>query len=69
LELEEDGTPIAGVSGGIAAEGDRINLEADDDLRIRAGNAGAVRVVVNGVQLGAMGADGAVVEWRIRRGQ
>ena len=69
LELEEDGTPVAGVSGGIAADGDRITVEADDDLRIRAGNAGAVRLVVNGVQLGAMGADGAVVEWRIRSGQ
>ena len=69
LELEEDGAPVTGVSGTIAADGDRISLEADDDLRIRAGNAGAVRVVVNGVQLGAMGADGAVVEWRIRRGR
>ena len=69
LELEEDGTPVAGLSGGIAADGDRITLEADDDLRIRAGNAGAVRLVVNGVQIGAMGADGAVVEWQIRRGR
>jgi cytoskeletal protein RodZ len=67
LELEEDGTPVGGVSGRIAADGDRITVEADDDLRIRAGNAGAVRLVVNSVQLGAMGADGAVVEWRIRR--
>ena len=69
LEVEEDGTPVDGVSGGIAEEGDRITVEADDDIRIRAGNAGAVRVVVNGVQLGAMGTDGAVIEWRIRRGR
>jgi cytoskeletal protein RodZ len=66
LEVDEDGTPVDGVSGGIAADGDSISLEADDELRIRAGNAGAVRLVVNGVQVGAMGADGAVVEWRIR---
>jgi len=66
LEVDEDGTPVDGVSGGIAADGESISLEADDELRIRAGNAGAVRLVVNGVQVGAMGADGAVVEWRIR---
>ena len=64
--MEEDGTPVADVSGGIASDGDSIALEADDEVRIRAGNAGAVRLVVNGIGLGAMGADGAVVEWRIR---
>lgn len=67
LELDEDGTPVAGMSGAIASDGDAIDLEADDSLRIRAGNAGAVRLVVNGIGLGAMGGDGAVVEWRIER--
>jgi cytoskeletal protein RodZ len=67
LELDEDGTPVAGTSGGIASDGDVIDLEADDALRIRAGNAGAVRLVVNGIGLGAMGGGGAVVEWRIER--
>jgi cytoskeletal protein RodZ len=66
LEVEEDGTAVADVSGAIASDGDSVTLEADDELRIRAGNAGAVRLVVNGIGLGAMGADGAVVEWRIR---
>jgi cytoskeletal protein RodZ len=69
LEVEEDGTPVTDVSGGIASDGDSVTLEADDELRIRAGNAGAVRLVVNGIGLGAMGADGAVVEWRIRPGE
>jgi cytoskeletal protein RodZ len=69
LEVEEDGTPVADVSGGIASDGDSVSLEADGEVRIRAGNAGAVRLVVNGIGLGAMGADGAVVEWRIRAGQ
>ena len=40
---------------------------ADESLRIRVGNAGAVRLVVNGIDLGAMGESGAVVEWRITR--
>ncbi len=69
LEVEEDGTPVPDLSGGIASDGDSVTLEADDELRIRAGNAGAVRLVVNGIGLGAMGEEGAVVEWRIRPGQ
>jgi cytoskeletal protein RodZ len=69
LEVEEDGTPVEGVSGGIAAAGDRVNLSADDDIRILAGNAGAVRLTINGIGIGAMGGDGAVVEWRITRAE
>jgi cytoskeletal protein RodZ len=65
LEADEDGTPVAGVSGAIAAPGDRVDLRANDELRIRAGNAGAVRLTINGIGIAAMGADGAVVEWRI----
>jgi cytoskeletal protein RodZ len=66
VELDEDGTAAAG-SGSIASDGDEISLEAEEALRIRVGNAGAVRVTVNGVALGTMGGDGAVVEWRIQR--
>ena len=65
IEVDEDGTPVAGVSGGIVAEGDRIDLEAAESIRIRAGNAGAVRITINGIGLGAMGDGGVVVEWRI----
>jgi hypothetical protein len=67
LEVEEDGTPIAGVSGGIVADGENVELMASDNLRIRAGNAGAVQVILNGITIGEMGGDGAVVEWRITR--
>lgn len=68
LELDEDGVPVAGTSGGIASDGDVIELEADDSLRIRAGNAGAIRISINGIGLGTMGGNGAVVEWRIEPG-
>ncbi|MEO6295332.1 MAG: RodZ domain-containing protein [Candidatus Limnocylindria bacterium] len=67
LEVEQDGTPVAGVSGSIAADGETIALSAVDDVRIRAGNAGAVRLTLNGITIGAMGAGDAVVEWRITR--
>ena len=29
LEVEEDGTPVAGVSGAIAAPGDRVDLSGE----------------------------------------
>ena len=66
VELDADGS-AADASGSIASDGDEISLEANASLRIRVGNAGAVRVTINGVGLGAMGADGAVIEWRIQR--
>jgi len=67
LEVEQDGTPVADVSGSIALDGDSIAFSAEGDVRIRAGNAGAVRLTLNGINIGAMGADDAVVEWRITR--
>ena len=32
---------------------------------VRAGNAGAVSLTINGVSMGAMGGPGEVVTWRI----
>ena len=66
VELDEDGE-AAETSGSIASDGDRITLQADETLRIRVGNAGAVRVSINGITVGTMGGDGAVVEWRVER--
>jgi cytoskeletal protein RodZ len=67
LELDEDGAPRIEIWGRNAADGDTIDIEADDELRIRSGNAGVVWLTVNGVRFGPMGGDGAVVEWRITR--
>lgn len=67
LEVEVDGTPIAGTSGGIVEDGEEVALAAEREVRILAGNAGAARLTLNGIALGAMGAPGAVVEWRITR--
>ncbi|HET8571065.1 MAG TPA: RodZ domain-containing protein [Candidatus Limnocylindria bacterium] len=65
LEVVQDGSPMAGISGGISQPGDTIKLAADGEIRIRAGNAAAVEVTINGVRIGKMGKSGAVVEWRI----
>ena len=54
-------------SGGISNDGKHIDLAATTMIRILAGNAGAVRLLINGVGIGFMGADGAVVEWQIAR--
>jgi len=67
LELDEDGDPKRGVSGRNVPAGTRVTLEASQSLRIRVGNAGAVELVINGIDLGAMGDPGDVVEWRITR--
>jgi cytoskeletal protein RodZ len=67
LELDEDGQPKRNVSGRNVAGGTRVTLSARSSLRIRVGNAGVVRLVVNGIDLGAMGDPGDVVEWRITR--
>jgi hypothetical protein len=41
--------------------GQHIPLEADRVIAVRAGDAGAVRVTVDGRDLGILGADGQVV--------
>jgi hypothetical protein len=67
LELDEDGQPKAGVSGGISQRGATVALSAKTELRIRCGNAGVVELSINGVTIGPMGAPGEVVEWQITR--
>ncbi len=67
LLLEEDGALVEEISGRNASEGDEIEIQGDDTLRIRVGNAGAVRITINGIDLGLMGDDAQVVEWRVAR--
>lgn len=67
LELEEDGVPKADISGRNLEAGTTVDLRARRSIRIRAGNAAAVGLSMNGVTIGAMGQPGAVVEWRIER--
>jgi len=65
LEVDQDGEPIPNVSGTVVTEGTSIELAATGNLRVRAGNAGAVQLTLNGLTIGAMGGGGQVVEWRI----
>ena len=68
LEVDQDGVPLGGTSGTVVAEGATVTASARESLRVRAGNAGAVSVTINGITIGAMGDSGAVIEWRITRG-
>jgi len=67
LEIDQDGQPLADVSGTIATDGETVTLSATREWRIRAGNAGAVHLTINGIAVGPMGAGGQVIEWRITR--
>lgn len=67
LEVDADGTPVADLSGTILVDGRALQVSGDRELRIRAGNAGAVQITVNGIMIGTMGDPGGVVEWRITR--
>ena len=64
VEIDQDEQPIQ-ASGSIVHSGESLTLTATTELRILAGNAGAIRLTVNGISIGAMGGDRAVVEWLI----
>ena len=67
LEIDEDGQPKTGISGRNADPGTTVDLSATSRLRIRVGNAVAVKITINGLPLGPMGVSGAVVEWEVTR--
>ncbi len=68
LIVLEDNIPLAGVSGRTLAAGKTVPLSAKTRLVVRAGNAGAVTMTINGVVIGKMGTAGQVVEWHIQVG-
>jgi hypothetical protein len=51
----------------VVEDGTSVELKAKQSVRIRAGNAVAVQVTINGISLGKMGGSGDVVEWHITR--
>ncbi|MDP9273635.1 MAG: helix-turn-helix domain-containing protein [Chloroflexota bacterium] len=67
LLVLQDGVPLAGVSGHVIAAGRTIALSARSAITVRAGNAAAVSISIDGISLGTMGGSGEVIEWRIRR--
>jgi cytoskeletal protein RodZ len=67
LLVLQDGVPLAGVSGHVITAGRTIALSARSAITVRAGNAAAVSISIDGISLGTMGGSGEVIEWRIQR--
>jgi cytoskeletal protein RodZ len=65
LMLLLDDVPLSGVSGRVLASGKTVQLTAKHTISVRAGNAAAVRLTINGITLPPMGGRGEVVEWHI----
>ena len=68
FELYEDGVMESAASMRNAPDGTNIELSAQRTIRVRAGSGGAVRIVVNGVRIGTMGAVEEVVDWTVTAG-
>jgi cytoskeleton protein RodZ len=51
---------------GVKADGESVTYAGDEEVSLRIGNAGAVRLTVNGEEHGAAGGGGEVVERRYR---
>jgi cytoskeletal protein RodZ len=66
LIVLQDNVPLAGVSGHTLAAGKSVSLKAKTTLVVRAGNAGAVTMTINGVSIGTMGGSGQVIEWHVQ---
>ena len=65
LEVLQDNVPESTVSGRVVKPPKMVSLKADGSIMVRAGNAGAVSLTIDGVPVGAMGGPGEVVTWQI----
>lgn len=64
IQVDIDGVPL---SSEVVSAGERRIFTARDNITIKTGNAGGVRVIVNGRNLGALGDRNAVVEKQFSR--
>jgi cytoskeletal protein RodZ len=47
---------------GIVLEGVKVSFAGDNEIKIKAGNAGVVKIIKNGEYLGVMGKEGEIIE-------
>jgi cytoskeletal protein RodZ len=66
IELLQDNVPQSSVSGRVVKPPKAVSLKASGSIMVRAGNAGAVSLTIDGVPVGAMGGPGEVVTWHIQ---
>ncbi|HUG47587.1 MAG TPA: RodZ domain-containing protein [Candidatus Limnocylindria bacterium] len=68
LRVVTDGTMVRGWDGPTLPRGSSITVTAQSEIWLRTGNAGAVSVTLNGVELGRLGRNGVVGNWIFRPG-
>jgi cytoskeletal protein RodZ len=69
VRIVADGTPVPKYKSRTLRAGSTHTFTAQHELYIRAGNAGVIRVTVNGVDMGVLGPTGKVGNWLIIPGQ
>jgi cytoskeletal protein RodZ len=65
IELSQDNKPESSVSGRVVKPPKLVTLQASGSIMVRAGNAGAVSLTLDGIAMGSMGGSGEVVTWHI----
>lgn len=69
LRVMADGEVVSGYGGRTVEAGETHTFTATDEIWLRAGNAGVLRITLNGQDLGLLGKGGEVGNWYFRPGQ
>lgn len=68
LIVVPDGTALRGWGGPTLRRGESLTVTATTEVWLRTGNAGAIRITQDGVDLGILGRDGQAGNWIFRPG-
>jgi hypothetical protein len=68
LRIVTDGTVMRGWGGPTLRRGESVTATAREEIWIRTGNAGSIRITLDGVDLGILGRNGQVGNWIFRPG-
>lgn len=69
VKLVADGVRVPGYVSRTMHVGETVTVTAVNEICVRTGNAGALHLTVNGLDIGALGRNGEVGSWVIRPGQ
>lgn len=68
LRIVPDGEVMKGWGGPTLRRGNSVTVTAGTEIYLRTGNAGAIRITLNGVDRGPLGRNGEVGNWLFRPG-
>lgn len=69
MRIVVDGEVLRGWGGPTLRQGSTVTVSASEEVWLRAGNSGVIRVTQDGVELGNLGRRGQVANWIFRAGQ